>query len=59
MAAKQVTYSDSARQALRAYAHDLGLAFQIIHDLLDVEGTEAWLRELWTWEMPHVKSDSP
>jgi len=31
---------DSARQALRAYAHDLGLAFQIADDLLDVEGTE-------------------
>jgi farnesyl diphosphate synthase len=30
--------SDTARQAVRAYAHDLGLAFQIVDDLLDVEG---------------------
>jgi len=29
---------EPARAALRAYAHDLGLSFQIIDDLLDVEG---------------------
>lgn len=30
--------SDGARASLHAYAHDLGLAFQIVDDLLDVEG---------------------
>jgi len=31
--------SDPARHALVAYAHDVGLAFQIAEDLLDVEAT--------------------
>ena len=34
---------DSVRGALRAYGYDVGLAFQIVDDLLDVTGEEASL----------------
>lgn len=34
---------EQSHQALKGYAHDLGLAFQIADDLLDLEGSEAEL----------------
>ncbi|MDZ7588982.1 MAG: farnesyl diphosphate synthase [Parasphingorhabdus sp.] len=41
MAAIMAQVPVAARAPLRGYAHDLGLAFQIVDDIIDVEGDEA------------------
>jgi farnesyl diphosphate synthase len=60
MAAACVTdLSDSVRRALDSYARDLGLAFQIQDDLLDVEGDASMLGKATGADRIHKKPTYP
>jgi farnesyl diphosphate synthase len=60
MAAACVTdLSDSVRRALDSYARDLGLAFQIQDDLLDIEGDAAVLGKATGADQVHDKPTYP
>lgn len=48
--------AETPRKALRAYAHDLGLAFQIADDLLDAEGDAAVLGKRVAKDAPAGKA---
>ena len=47
------------RKVLRAYAHDMGLAFQITDDILDVEGDTATLGKPQGSDQKHAKPTYP
>jgi len=60
MAAACVTdLSDSVRRALDSYARDLGLAFQIQDDLLDIEGDATVLGKATGADVEHGKPTYP
>jgi geranylgeranyl pyrophosphate synthase len=60
MAAACVTdLSDNVRRALDAYARDLGLAFQIQDDLLDIEGDASVLGKATGADVEHGKPTYP
>ena len=60
MAAACVTdLSDSVRRALDSYARDLGLAFQIQDDLLDIEGDASVLGKATGADSEHGKATYP
>ena len=60
MAAACVTdLSDSVRRALDSYARDLGLAFQIQDDLLDIEGDASVLGKATGADVEHGKPTYP
>ena len=60
MAAACVTdLSDNVRRALDSYARDLGLAFQIQDDLLDIEGDASLLGKATGADVEHGKPTYP